>query len=205
MWETGFSPWVGKIPWRREWLPTAVFLCGEFHEHRSLVGYSLWSLKELDMTECLRQSVWVSNWQGVNLWWLILCVNLTRLEGAQIIWSDIVLGVSIECFWVKLIFEMVDWSKVDCLLYSGWVSSNHLKAWVEQKGWGRGNSLAARLIEMGHWFPPAFGLRLKHQLFLSLQPRGFQTETYTSSSPGSPSCQQQILGLLSVHNHSQSL
>jgi len=23
-WETGFSPWVGKIPWRREWLPTPV-------------------------------------------------------------------------------------------------------------------------------------------------------------------------------------
>ena len=23
MWE--FSPWVGKIPWRREWLPTSVF------------------------------------------------------------------------------------------------------------------------------------------------------------------------------------
>ena len=26
MWETGLDPWVGKIPWRREWLPTAVFL-----------------------------------------------------------------------------------------------------------------------------------------------------------------------------------
>ena len=26
MWETGFSPWVGKIPWRREWQPTPVFL-----------------------------------------------------------------------------------------------------------------------------------------------------------------------------------
>ena len=23
--------WVGKIPWRREWLPTLVFLPGEFH------------------------------------------------------------------------------------------------------------------------------------------------------------------------------
>ena len=26
MWETRFNPWVGKIPWRREWLPTPVFL-----------------------------------------------------------------------------------------------------------------------------------------------------------------------------------
>jgi len=31
MWETGFDPWVGKIPWRREWLPTPVFWPGEFH------------------------------------------------------------------------------------------------------------------------------------------------------------------------------
>ena len=29
--ETGFDPWVGKIPWRREWLPTPVFWPGEFH------------------------------------------------------------------------------------------------------------------------------------------------------------------------------
>ena len=35
-----FSPWVGKIPWRREWQPTPVFLPGEAHGQRSLVGYS---------------------------------------------------------------------------------------------------------------------------------------------------------------------
>ena len=34
--------WVRKIPWRREWLPTPVFLPGEFHGQRSLVGYSPW-------------------------------------------------------------------------------------------------------------------------------------------------------------------
>ena len=38
----GFSPWVGKIPWRREQLPTPVFLLGEFHGQRSLVGYCPW-------------------------------------------------------------------------------------------------------------------------------------------------------------------
>ena len=35
----GFDPWVGKIPWRREWLPTPVFLPGEVHGQRSLAGY----------------------------------------------------------------------------------------------------------------------------------------------------------------------
>ena len=34
-----FDPWVRKIPWRRNWPPTPVFLPGEFHGQRSLVGY----------------------------------------------------------------------------------------------------------------------------------------------------------------------
>ena len=32
------NPWVGKIPWRREWLHTSVFLPGEIHGQRDLVG-----------------------------------------------------------------------------------------------------------------------------------------------------------------------
>ena len=49
----GFDPWVRKSPWRREWLPIPVFLPGEFHGQRNLVGYSLWGRKELDTTEQL--------------------------------------------------------------------------------------------------------------------------------------------------------
>ena len=41
----GFNPWVRKIPWRREQLPTPIFLAGEFHGQRSLVGYCLWGCK----------------------------------------------------------------------------------------------------------------------------------------------------------------
>ena len=47
----GFDPWVGKIPWKRTWQPTPVLLPGEFHGQRSLVGYSPWGCKVLDMTE----------------------------------------------------------------------------------------------------------------------------------------------------------
>ena len=36
----GFSPWVGKTPWRRAWQPTPVLLPGKPHGQRSLVGYS---------------------------------------------------------------------------------------------------------------------------------------------------------------------
>jgi len=37
---SGFDPWVEKIPWRRVWQPTPVFLPGKFHGQRSLEGYS---------------------------------------------------------------------------------------------------------------------------------------------------------------------
>ena len=52
-----FSPWFGKISWRRKWLPTPIFLPKEFHGQRSLVGYSPWDLKELDTTEQLTLSL----------------------------------------------------------------------------------------------------------------------------------------------------
>ena len=44
-----FNSWVGKIP-------TAVFLPGEFHGQRNLVGYSPWDCKGLDTTERLTLS-----------------------------------------------------------------------------------------------------------------------------------------------------
>ena len=46
-----FDPWVRKIPWRRKWYPTPVFLPGKSHEQRSLVGCSPLGHKELDTTE----------------------------------------------------------------------------------------------------------------------------------------------------------
>ena len=48
-----FDPWVRKIPQRRKWLPTPVFLLGKSHGQRSLTGYSPWDPKESDMTEQL--------------------------------------------------------------------------------------------------------------------------------------------------------
>ena len=43
----GLSPWVGKIPWRRAWQPTPVFLPGEPHGQQSLVDYSPWGHKRV--------------------------------------------------------------------------------------------------------------------------------------------------------------
>ena len=74
----GFDPWVRKIPWRRKWQPTPVFLPGKPHGQRSLAGYSPWGCKNLDMTERLstRHSlhtnlkIWMHVWSipGLKVW-----------------------------------------------------------------------------------------------------------------------------------------
>ena len=43
-----FEPWVGKIPWKRKWQPTPVFLHGESHGPRSLAGCSPWDHKRVE-------------------------------------------------------------------------------------------------------------------------------------------------------------
>ena len=45
-----FNPWVSKIPWRRKWQPTPVFLPGKSHKQRCLVGYSPTGRRDLEMT-----------------------------------------------------------------------------------------------------------------------------------------------------------
>ena len=45
-----FNPLVEKIPWRRKWQPTPVFLPGKSHRQRSLAGYSF-AVAELDKIE----------------------------------------------------------------------------------------------------------------------------------------------------------
>ena len=49
----GFTPWVGKISWRKKWQSTPVLLPAEFHGQRSLAGYRPWGWKELDRIEWL--------------------------------------------------------------------------------------------------------------------------------------------------------
>ena len=60
--DSGFSPWVGKLPWRRAWLPA--FLAWRFHGWRSLVGHSPWSHTESDATE--RPDVF---FPSLHTWW----------------------------------------------------------------------------------------------------------------------------------------
>ena len=70
--------WVGKIPWRRRWHPTPIFLPGKFHGGRSLPGYSPWGHKELDTTKWLNNNSkeyirfvmkikWADVWEAIKV------------------------------------------------------------------------------------------------------------------------------------------
>ena len=72
----GFDPWVRKIPWRRAWQPTTVFLPGESHGQRCWVSYCPYGHKELDTNEVtehtLQQCIYD---QGHILYIHLMCVN----------------------------------------------------------------------------------------------------------------------------------
>ena len=70
--DTWFWPRVRKIPWRRECQPTPVFLPGEFHGQRSLVGYGSWGCEESDMTEWLTLLTLCVSFQKVWVWGVII-------------------------------------------------------------------------------------------------------------------------------------
>ena len=72
----GFDPWVGKIPWRRERLPTPVFWPGEFHGLCSV--YSPWGHKESDTTERLSVTALTQMTERVKM-----CEHLLR-AGLQV-------------------------------------------------------------------------------------------------------------------------
>ena len=62
----------GLVSWRREWLPTPVFLPGEFHGQRRMAGYSPWGHKESDTTE--RLSLPLDSWISFYINRLILYI-----------------------------------------------------------------------------------------------------------------------------------
>ena len=79
-WETQVLSLGQEDPWRREWLPTPVFLPRKYHGQRSLLGYSLWGLTELDTNEQLTL-------YAVIIW--------TKREHLWLI-NDLILGNNIE-------------------------------------------------------------------------------------------------------------
>ena len=74
------NPWDGKVAWRRKWQPTPVFLPGESHGQRSLVGYSPWGCKELDTTK------WLSlfQWSVCAIYFFDVCQFFTSFQFSSV-------------------------------------------------------------------------------------------------------------------------
>lgn len=115
--------------------------------------------------------------------WLILCVSVTERQDARI-FGRTLFGIFLwVCFgwdlrWISSL------SKVDFPPSSGWTSCSQLQAWIEQKGWSCLEQEGTLLHDCwaGASVFPAFGVELKHQLFLNLEPgrSGIETENVSS-------------------------
>ena len=56
-----------KIPWRKKWQPTPVFLPGKSHEQKSSEDYSPWGCKESDMTGAQHNTSLIQSFAEINL------------------------------------------------------------------------------------------------------------------------------------------
>ena len=116
------------------------------------------------------------------------------------IWWNIILNVSVKAFFSEINSWICTIRQTALLMCMALIQSveglNTTKLLTFSQI--RGNS--ACLIELKHWSFPAFGLRLKHQLFLSLKPASFPARTYTFCFPGLPACWLQILRFFRLHN-----
>ena len=108
----GFNPWVGKIPWRRERLPTPVFWPGEFHGL-----YSPWVCKESDMTEglsliCIKAlcQLYVFKISSSTLW--------TFSSFLMVFFLICLLYLSLQSTWILLLLVYMVWGKSQVLLFS---------------------------------------------------------------------------------------
>ena len=113
-----FDSWVEKIPWRKDRLPTPVFLPGEFHEQRSLAGYSPWGRKDLDLTEWLSTAQHSIQVQSKNV--SVSFSMWISIHSSAVCWINLSFSVELLCtfgevkrpherinFWIS--FWSIDW------------------------------------------------------------------------------------------------
>ena len=132
VWET-FDPWVGKIPCRRAWPPTPVFLPGEPPWTEEPGGEGPWGRKESDTTEQLRTCTMMLNifscadWPFVYLFWrnVYIC-SLPIFElGCFCCWVAGVLYI----LWILTSYQIyrinIFSHSVDCILFDSSLIFNH--------------------------------------------------------------------------------
>ena len=102
----GSNPWVKKIPWRRKWLPSPVFLPREFHRQWSLAGYS--PLLKRTENICSQEDLHKTSHR----------TDLPRIPSSTHIVSSCVSWVSSGLTVVSQSFLIFSWSSVQSLVVS---------------------------------------------------------------------------------------
>ena len=75
---SSFDSWVGKIPWRRKWHPTPVFLSGKFYGQRSLAVYSGVTKGRMQLSNWVTAASWICSSVCV-----LTCPALCNLKGCS--------------------------------------------------------------------------------------------------------------------------
>ena len=122
----GFNPWVGKIPWRRKWWPTPVFLPEKSRRQRSLAGYSPWGFKRIGHDLVTKQ-------KPSNFFIGLICKNNHILKYWELtLWH--------------MNFEETQFSSVSInhLLCEGSVSWFIYLQWIWSLSWGSSNSYCSK-------------------------------------------------------------
>ena len=111
-----FNPWIGKIPWRKAWQPTLVFLPGESNGQRSLAGYSPWVTKsQTCLNDWAHTHAWsldMRHWQG---WQSPALINNAVMNAPHCIYP-------LDLGWIlcKDRYSIgITWAEV-CALKGGW-------------------------------------------------------------------------------------
>ena len=140
-----FDPLVRKIPWRRKWQPTPVFLPGKSHRQRSLVGYSPWGRKSESVSEVTQSCSTVCNpmecslpsssvhgiFQARILEWVAISFSKRSSRPRDWIQVSCIAGFTVA----KSQRKLTDWTTNNSKMKTGW---NAQQIGPSQRGWPRG-------------------------------------------------------------------
>ena len=131
----GFDPWVGKIPWRRAWQLTPVFLPGKSHGQRSLVGcspyrhtkYRTW-LKQLSTHDCLTRvgrTTWMPNSLTPNPYSApcpgrLFHISVPQFHHLQNGDNGLFHGSAVKITWVHVELSYCHWSLLSRVFQDSW-------------------------------------------------------------------------------------
>ena len=154
-----FDPWAGKIPWRRKWQPTPVFLHGKSHGQRSLGVYSpLGHRVEHELSDCTTTTkVHIPYLNNCNDFIQVWSEWLSRYDSNQILYNYTV-EVTSRFKGLDLIDRVPEelWAEFHIILQRQWSKPSPRRGKMQQGKmvvWGRKKNRSERQRRKGKIYP----------------------------------------------------